>query len=358
MFFICSKKYTPTLSSTMSSRATITPKKILIVKKRAIGDSIMGIGTVSYVRSIYPDARITYAIPLWISRLFENISTDADEILGFDLKSIGDWINLWKVLNKLKTDIVFEMHQSGRTRKFFTLYSLLTGTKYFFHNHHIKRTTNIHEQGVTKALIQRDLDGAWSCLSAKDHSIPCYLDFVPEMRPVNAVSKKRVFVFGVSASRETKMWPLGSYVGLSKKLLEQYPDYEIIVPLATTPSDLAIESELKKLALPNEVKIIKVSLAELPEHVGQGNLYVGNDTGLKHLSIALGLRSITIFGPEPPTEWHPYDCKHHPFLYKEALACRTKKLHYCGLSTCESMQCVKCFSVDDVFSKINGLIAD
>ena len=35
-------------------------------------------------------------------------------------------------------------------------------------------------------------------------------------------------------------------------------------------------------------------------------LFVGNDSGLRHIAAALGVRTVTLFGAENPVEWHPY----------------------------------------------------
>jgi ADP-heptose:LPS heptosyltransferase len=35
-------------------------------------------------------------------------------------------------------------------------------------------------------------------------------------------------------------------------------------------------------------------------------LFIGNDSGLRHMAAALGIKTLTLFGPENPVEWHPY----------------------------------------------------
>ena len=87
--------------------------------------------------------------------------------------------------------------------------------------------------------------------------------------------------------------------------------------------------------------------------MAEANVYIGNDTGLKHLAIALGLKTYTFFGPEPPNEWHPYDQNSHPFFYIEDLECRTQNAHYCGLSECNSMICMD-FKIESVYERVKG----
>ena len=76
---------------------------------------------------------------------------------------------------------------------------------------------------------------------------------------------------------------------------------------------LEIERKLKESGLPNQVEFLKSSLSNLNEHLAGSVCYIGNDTGLKHICIALGVKTFTFFGPEPPLEWHPYDKVKHPY---------------------------------------------
>lgn len=317
-----------------------------------MGDSIMGLASISYLRSLYPNSKIYYALPGWIIKLYKEVETDADAVIAFDLKSLKDWWRLWKLISNLKIDLIYEMHQSGRTGKFLKTYSLLKRVPYFFHNHHIKSQTGVHDQGVIKAVIQRDLDGLYSFLGEKD-DYPHYLNFTPSMKSKRGDWKKEnKIIFGVVATRETKMWPLEFYADLAKIIYKFNPRIKIEIPLSKSSEDLKIKESLFNLRLPDSVEIAHHSLEELPSKIASAKLYIGNDTGLKHLAIATNVKSYTLFGPEPPNEWHPYDDIRHPYFYREGLECRTRDAHYCGLSTCDSMICLNEIKPDFVFATI------
>lgn len=326
-------------------------KNILVVKNRAMGDSIMGLSTISYVRDLYPDATITYALPGWIVPMYDNVDTDGDRVISLDLKTISDWPKVWKKLKSLNIDVVYEMHQAGRTAKFFKMYSLINRVPYFFHNHHLKDGTEVHDQGVIKSVIQRDLDGVYSYLSNK-LKLPEYLNYTPTMKSKAGIQKTNQITLGVVATRQTKMWDLVNYVTLARLLKKSFPKYNIVVPLSKSQTDLEIKKTLLKEGIEEFATIVHETLSNLPILMAKSSLYIGNDTGLKHLAIATGVKSYTLFGPEPPNEWHPYNSELHPFLYKEGLECRTRDAHYCGLSTCESMICLKEFTPEFVFEAV------
>lgn len=335
----------------------LSPKIILLVKNRALGDSIMGLSTVSYLRSLYPESKIVYGVPEWVAPLYSQAETEADEILPLNFSTMGNWWKMWWKIKKLNPDHIHEMHLAGRSQKFFELYSSFNGVRYTFHNHHLKEKDDnsfkVHDQGVIKALIQRDLDGVWTAFD-KSSEPPSYLQFEPTMKITD--QEKMVpqnsgpFIFGVVATRETKMWPLKYYVELAQLLKES--GAQVTIPLSGNATDQAIEKELQNLGLPDNCTILKSPLDQLPSHLKNHSHYIGNDTGLKHLAIALGIKTYTFFGPEPPKEWHPYDEQKHPYFYRDGLECRTEKAHYCGLSQCDSMICLNQISPQQVMEKV------
>src|SRR5690606_61769 len=131
-----------------------------------------------------------------------------------------------------KIDLIIELHQTGSSAKFLKFYSLLSGTPYFFHNHH-NHQGNLRYSGERVSAIQRDLDGVWSAFSTLDlvnqNQVPCYLDFSPKMTLPSNVAKKKGVVLGVVAGRPTKMWPLEHFYRLCQELYRISPDLEILI---------------------------------------------------------------------------------------------------------------------------------
>jgi heptosyltransferase-2 len=330
---------------------------ILIVKNRALGDSVMGLSAVQYLRTLHPQANIIYAVPQWVAPLYKDVTTEADSIYPLSLKKTLDLWKLFNDLRKMKVTHIHEMHQSGRGAKFFKTIAMLLRVPYTFHNHHLKSGTQILDQGVIKPLIQRDLDGVFSFFGRI--VIPHFKEYPPELKmDVKATSSRRV-IMGVVATRQTKMWPLQNYKELAKKIANKYPDFQVVIPLSKGTEDLKIKAELEKMGLPERVSIIHIPLSEIPRYFKESAFYIGNDTGLKHIAVAVGIKTYTLFGPEPANEWHPYDEVVHPYFYQEGLTCRTRVHHYCGLDVCDlekenNMQCLKMFTPEIVLQRLEA----
>jgi heptosyltransferase II len=315
----------------------------------------MGLSTVEYVRGLFPEAEVLYGVPQWVAPVFEKVSTPAHRIVGIDLKGPRGWLRLTRQLKRERPDVVLELFQSGRTANLFGLLAPVLGFRYCFHNHHLKSGTGIIDQGVIKPVIQRDLDGAASLLTQEKRP-PSYLDYPPRME-VRSAGKGDYLILGVVATRATKYWPLENFVELSRLLQREFPHLGIKIPISTSEADGAVEKTLRAKGLSDGVEIVKAGLSELPALLAGARLYVGNDTGLKHIAVATGTRTLTFFGPELPLEWHPYSAEKHPFFFLENLLCRTVTHHYCRLTECDTMLCLKEYKPRAVADTIARLLA-
>jgi heptosyltransferase II len=335
------------------AQSVAAPQNILLVKNRAMGDSLMGLSTVQLLLEEFPEATIYYALPNWIVPLYKYFSHPRVKFLALKLDNLNQMVETYLQVRALRIDVIFELHLAGRSSKFFSLLSRLTGIAYGFHNHHLgPGTSTILDQGVIKPLIQRDLDGVISFFSLPKRS---YLDLEPHFNFNQWPSQKKRLILGVVATRKTKMYPLESYCELIELVQTHYPEVEIVIPLSKSRDDQEIQGRLIELGVERlGAQIVHWSLGELPVEFARSAYYIGNDTGQKHLAIATGLKSYTLFGPEPPLEWHPYERARHDYYFFEPLDCRTVKAHFCGLSTCDSMICLNSLTAKDLFLRVEA----
>ena len=190
---------------------------ILAFKNRALGDSVISLGAIQYLKKNIPNAQIVFGVPSWVFPLFDQLDTAADKIIPVNLKSFSSWRSFYQAVGKLSPDMIIEsFFQSGRGKKFGAIYQALNWkTKYYGNNHHLDDGT------YKKSNIQRDIDGIRSHLT----SIPqgSFLDFCPHVKTKEAVVKKNKIIFGIVATRETKLWPIQHYHQLAKKSLQLFP---------------------------------------------------------------------------------------------------------------------------------------
>ena len=135
-------------------------------------------------------------------------------------------------------------------------------------------------------------------------------------------------------------------------LFEHDPRWSILIPLSGAADDQAIGSTILTSNFSPRVESVQLGLDDLTRALEGSLCYVGNDTGIKHVCLALGMPTVTLFGPDEPSEWHPYDTALHPVFFEQDVSCRYRDNYYCSLSDCKSMLCLNQFSPHMVLKEV------
>jgi ADP-heptose:LPS heptosyltransferase len=108
------------------------------------------------------------------------------------------------------------------------------------------------------------------------------------------------------AGTTLKQWPVGAFAGLIRLLLESYP---VSIVLIGDHAEAAVAAELASLLQrPDAVLPLAgmVPLADLPALLQGCALFVGNDSGPKHIAAALGIPTLGIHASHvDAAEWGP-----------------------------------------------------
>ena len=112
---------------------------------------------------------------------------------------------------------------------------------------------------------------------------------------------------------------------------------------------IKIEKEVKSDSQCNLVQ--KTNIIDLPGILKQLNLLITNDTGILHLSIAMKVKSLSLFGPTSRLEFGAYQDKEmHKSIQKDGFFVNNKPKKK---RTQDGMRLI---SVDEVISKIEEII--
>ena len=78
-------------------------------------------------------------------------------------------------------------------------------------------------------------------------------------------------------------------------------------------------------------------------------LWVGNDSGPKHVAVALGVPTVTLFGPTNPTTWHPPEGP-HSVIEADGLECLHCNANSCPLPGDRHMRCMRDVTAERVIA--------
>ncbi len=157
-------------------------------------------------------------------------------------------------------------------------------------------------------------------------------------------SKKLIGISPFTAYGISKEWPQQRFSELIVKL-KSSADVEII--LFGSPGE---KNRLEKLCESTGSKVHIVSegysLSDAICIMKRINLFIGNDSGLMHISSALGIPLLGIFGPTLPKKSFPFS-KNSEFIYKQ-IYCSPCLNRVCPIGH----DCMTSIGVDEVIKKI------
>lgn len=346
------------------------PRRILVIKLRPLGNTLLLTAPLQALHLAYPNAEIdVVATQAWLP-LLEG-QPGVRKLIGYERRSspaarAKSIARLALTLRRENYDWAINFHASPSS----SALAFASGAKVrsvHFHGAKDKNrysTLDVPGKGIVKPIIERDMD----TIRALGLKIP--VGAMP--RVILKDSEKEaglrelagwgldlpLMVIGLGASRPTKIWPIERYAELAQLWIARTKG-SVLLPLASDEMEL---SRKFLNTLPQDVrkdqKKIKVvgglELRKLSALIANAAIFVGNDSGPKHLAVSLGLKTVTLFGPEHPYEWHPYPTDRHPFLFIDGLSCRKDAdpgmPEWCALTVCtiEKHRCMRDLSVAQV----------
>jgi heptosyltransferase-3 len=110
----------------------------------------------------------------------------------------------------------------------------------------------------------------------------------------------RIFIHPGSGSRK-KCWPISNFIKIASlsEIKGWRPEY-IFGPAEYDLFDMVLQRK------PIKAKVHKLdTLTQLALLLKTGGGFIGNDSGVSHLSAFLGLPTVAVFGPSDPEVWKP-----------------------------------------------------
>ncbi len=361
----------------------MNPQKILAIKLRALGDTVLTTAPLIELRKAFPQSEIHFLVSReWASLLdgFPGIK----KIWHYERRSSKlarprALATLAHALRKERFDCVINFHASPSS----SLLAYSTGApcrSIHFHGHHHRdrfSTLTIPGKGTLKPILERDMD----TLRALGIHIPAgRLPSIPlqdlEVRGA-AESLQRLglehplLALSLGASRETKRWSLDRFVDLAVGWTQEDqggvivltgPNEETLQKGFLTRLDEQLTSLFSEVSARSRARsricvIHNTTLRTLAGLLSRAAVWAGADSGPKHLAVAVGTPTVTLFGPEDPYEWHPYPVDRHPYFFREELSCRRDAdpgmPPWCALAECktEENRCMRLIGVDSVLAE-------
>ena len=303
-------------------------ERVLVIKLDHIGDFVTALPPIRRLREIFPQAQITVLAGL-ASRDFISLEPCIDEFIPFSFfhsrSQLGerqltteDYSALADQLGPHRFDLAIDLRKHPSTRDVlrYTGARFLAGFDYLGQFPFLDIALDWDGDRNLQRKRSHIVDDLLALVNAVGHATkndrllmqpgPSPMPLTELPAPVRALFRKPVVAIHPGAGNITKQWPEEHFSALIDILIERN---NVNIVLVGGPDDVGISKNLLQSIL--HTKNIasmagKTTLANLSRLLKNCVLYIGNDSGPKHIAAAVGIPTIGIHsGVVDPVEWGP-----------------------------------------------------
>ena len=291
-------------------------RKVLVVRLRSIGDTVLATPSLIALRRFLPDAQVDILLEEWVAPLLDGLDA-VDNVIAVGAGRRSR-ISTMRRLRQERYDVVFNLH-GGTTSTFF---AAATGAparigweeyQYsFLYTHLFPSSADFWRRLVTHSAEQQLALLGFAGIPVED-KLRASLAVTPQaQRSLEAKLRSktdwtdgtdgRFALIHPAAAFATKEWPTENFARLAGHLAAR--------GLRTLAVAAKHESTvLERLAAAAHVPIDvcdDLTLPEITALASRAMLFVGNDSGIAHIAAAVGTSSVVIFGSSNRDHWRPW----------------------------------------------------
>ena len=268
--------------------------KILCINARkGIGDQVL---FTSYIQAISKKFKTPVSLLAKDNSKAKDLFADDNHIneiiiLEKDMDGVGGMFKLIKDLKKRNFDKIFIFNSSLR----YNLVARLAGIKSINQYPLFKSKDNIvlSAKIFTEDIINKVVSTEPNLIIKKTNN--------------NLDKNFKHLCLGVSASGPTKRWDINNYIKLAEKINDKI---KCKFYIAGGKNDIDLINKFKNSNVgKNSFSFEKMTIKESLQIISDCDLYIGNDTGWAHISVALKVKALTIFCDSPVAAYGSYSSK-------------------------------------------------
>lgn len=337
-------------------------RRILVVRLRSIGDTVLSTASLIALRRFLPEAQIDVLLEDWVAPILEDFNA-INNLIRLKKNDLRSRLQVARQLRRNRYDVAFNLH-GGTTATFFIrasgaeyrvgfrdyqynfLYTSLAASPLAFW-----QTTHAHSAEQQLALLGAVgipvEDKPKSHLTVTKKA----LISIEEKLSVIPNPKSQIALLHPVAAFDTKQWATENFARIAEFLNAK--DFQIVA-VATKKERKVLEKLCAESTAPIET-FDDLTLPEITALASKAKIFVGNDSGIAHIAAAVKTPSVIIFGHSNINHWRPWTNAPHEIVYSEK-SCN----HNIGeiRKGSENPKCIRCVTVETVSIAIENVLLE
>lgn len=294
-------------------RTDNTPLRFLVIRFRQMGDAVLATSLLNAIKLNFPGSQTHFVLNDKLAPLFaghpavDEIITFTDDERHAPLRYLA---KIWKLMRRGKYDVIIDMRSTVNTLPF-SLFSPFSRFRIGLRKPYTRFLLNkrVPECDAMTDVVTHDLGLLRPLQSLKplilDASVSLhisalelcgYRDYLSHC----GVNLHRPFLLcGVVSKLAHKTWPRDYMVAVLGKVIDTFPDLQIVFNYAPGVEETEARLIYKELHTPPNV-FIDVRAASMRELVALATCsacYFGNEGGARHICHAVGKPSLVVVSP-------------------------------------------------------------
>ncbi len=298
-------------------------ERVLVVKLRSIGDTVLSTPSLIALRRFLPDAQIDILLEDWVAPVLDGFDA-VDNVMPVG-RGIGERFRMGLGLRRRHYDVAFNLH-GGTTATWFVRASGArhrigySGYRYsFLYNYLLTSAADFWLRDKTHSAEQQLAllgfvgvpvdDGPKSRLVVTDAGRTARVRVWHERGNYALIHPTTAFF--------TKQWPVENFARVAEYLAENGIQSVAI----SSKGEAATLGQLVTAAKTPVAVFDDLTLPEITALASKARIFVGNDSGIAHIAAAVSTPTVVVFGSSNRGHWRPWTDAPNEIVYEE-FACQ------------------------------------
>lgn len=340
-----------------------TVRRVLVVRLRSIGDTVLATPALFALKRFLPHAEIDLLVEDWIAPLLTGFPY-VDNVITIRRGSTADRARIVRRLRRARYDVVYNLH-GGTTA---TLLTRASGARHRvgyaayqygkLHNHAAPPAAKLWFRDKLHSVEQQLALLGWTGVPVTDRP-PTRLGRSDEadaliatrLEAAGVPAGQRFALIHPAAAFDTKRWAIENFAKLGPVLNE----HGFFIVAIAAPHEAALVNALKQIAPVPIVGFTDLSLPEITALASRASLFVGNDSGIAHMAAAVGTPAVVIFGSSNVDHWAPWATGPSTTVLEE-MDCQPCHGYFCEKFS--APECIKRVPVQRVIAAIERVLSE